>query len=479
MITTRARLAVEPTTMAAAGCCLLASLVLFLSASTLKANQYEEMLLLGIGTAVAGAFLFVVAHSPLVGLSTLLISGMLLPPALDRMAGTRLSWTFLLAPMLIVVWLLAMVRNGHALPKPAASITRPLYALCAIAAVSFIGGQFPWFTAAPAPLTAQAAGLGIVLFSAALLLATSYQFSTIQWLRRFVWIFLGIAAFRVGVTVFPISVILPVPSGVLTEILPSGPLGSMFWTWLMAIGVSQGLVNKSLSLVAKVALAALCGAATYCTFFLGRDWASGWMPGLVAAAVILLLVRPRATVLLACCLVALAAFNFEAVQHSLWTPDQQYSVSTRTEAADVLTKISKVNPILGLGPANYYHYTRLFPIYGWYVRFSSHSNYIDLIAQFGILGLLCFLWLFASCTKLAFTLAHRVRDDFSLAYIYGCIGGIAGSLFACGLGDWVLPFVYNIGVSGFRTSILAWLFLGGLVAIDIEQRRESVPEPVS
>jgi hypothetical protein len=34
------------------------------------------------------------------------------------------------------------------------------------------------------------------------------------------------------------------------------------------------------------------------------------------------------------------------------------------------------------------------------------------------------------------------------------------------LGDWVLPFVYNIGLQGFRTGLLAWLFLGGLVVLE-------------
>jgi hypothetical protein len=44
---------------------------------------------------------------------------------------------------------------------------------------------------------------------------------------------------------------------------------------------------------------------------------------------------------------------------------------------------------------------------------------------------------------------------------------------AGGLADWVLPFVYNIGLNGFRASILAWMFLGGLVSIEQIIRRQS------
>ena len=55
---------------------------------------------------------------------------------------------------------------------------------------------------------------------------------------------------------------------------------------------------------------------------------------------------------------------------------------------------------------------------------------------------------------------------FAQAYIYGALGGVVGTLVAALLVDWVLPFVYNIGFTGFRGSLLLWLFLGGLVSIE-------------
>jgi hypothetical protein len=41
------------------------------------------------------------------------------------------------------------------------------------------------------------------------------------------------------------------------------------------------------------------------------------------------------------------------------------------------------------------------------------------------------------------------------------------------LADWVLPFFYNIGLTGFRTSMLAWLFLGGLVSLEQMSRQRA------
>ena len=43
---------------------------------------------------------------------------------------------------------------------------------------------------------------------------------------------------------------------------------------------------------------------------------------------------------------------------------------------------------------------------------------------------------------------------------------MAGALAIMMLADWILPFVYNIGFNGFQASLLFWLFLGGVAALD-------------
>lgn len=50
-------------------------------------------------------------------------------------------------------------------------------------------------------------------------------------------------------------------------------------------------------------------------------------------------------------------------------------------------------------------------------------------------------------------------------------GGLAGTLAAGMLADWVLPFLYNIKITGMRASVLGWLSLGGLVALEETTRR--------
>jgi O-antigen ligase len=151
---------------------------------------------------------------------------------------------------------------------------------------------------------------------------------------------------------------------------------------------------------------------------------------------------------------------------------------TRLEAWRILGEIIAVNPVLGLGFANYHWYTPLFPILGYGVKFNSHNNYVDIVAQTGFLGLAAFFWFAVSLGLVAWRLRRRAAPGFQRAYAYGAIGGLAGSLAACMLGDWLLPFVYNIGLGGFRSSVIGWLFLGGILALDRIAERDILPKSV-
>lgn len=84
----------------------------------------------------------------------------------------------------------------------------------------------------------------------------------------------------------------------------------------------------------------------------------------------------------------------------------------------------------------------------------------------GVLGLVCFIWLVWELGWLGWRLRTTVPTGFAQAYVYGALGGLAGMVVAGMLGDWVLPFFYNVGLNGFRSSMLGWLFLGGLVGVE-------------
>jgi hypothetical protein len=145
---------------------------------------------------------------------------------------------------------------------------------------------------------------------------------------------------------------------------------------------------------------------------------------------------------------------------------EDYSLSTRLEILPIFWEILQANPVFGTGFANYHFITPLFSLRGFYNEFNSHNNYVDIAVQTGLLGLLCFFWFFGKVGLLGWGLRDRVSGGFAKAYVNGALGGLVGMVILGALGDWVLPFVYNIGLSGFRVSVMGWLFLGGLVVLE-------------
>jgi O-antigen ligase len=255
--------------------------------------------------------------------------------------------------------------------------------------------------------------------------------------------------------------------------------GSMFWLWFPVLAAGQALFNNRLRPLVRLVAGGLALAALgYSVSGAARDWASGWLPPLVAMGVLIWLRWPRLSIGLGVAAFAVAMLNFPLVQQFILSPDNEYSLFTRQAATEIVWQIALVSPLLGVGPANYYWYTPLFPILGYYVNFNSHNQYVDLMAQVGLLGIVFYFWFFLAAARTAWRL-RPVPDGHARAYANACLAGIAGTLVAGALGDWVLPFVYNVGISGFRSAVLPWLFLGGLVVVERIYLRSGGPQPAS
>lgn len=405
--------------------------------------------------------LFVLLRWPLVGLVLLIPISLVVPFGIGTGTATNLNATVLLLALLLGMWALRMVgsRNLRLLSSPTVP---PLLALLGIVVLSFVVGQQPWIPfAETAPLRAQAGGLGIFVLSVGAFLLVAHQIRDVRWLQLMTWAFLGMSALYVLARMTP-------GFGAVANLLAQRGAGdgSLFWTWLVALAFGQAAFNRRMAMRWRVALGLLVTGTFAVALLQGRDWTSGWMPPLAALLGVLLAAAPRLALLATVPALVIAFVRSERIRGLLLGGDNDYSLSTRVEAAQILLNIvQQSNPVLGLGPANYYWVTPLFPIRGYTVQFNSHSQYIDLLAQTGILGLLCFFWFAAALGWVGWRLRSRAPEGFARAYVYGALGGLAGTLVAGGLGDWVLPFVYNIGFQGFRASVIGWLFMGGLVAV--------------
>lgn len=370
--------------------------------------------------------------------------------------------------MLTALWIFDMVVRQREISLVDSPTMTPLILFTAVVILAFIVGQLPWFSIGQVPIDNQIGGLAIFIISFAAFILVAHQVRDIRWLKWMVFLFLGLAApaVLIGIRLIP-------GWQQLNQLLlhPKTTGGSLFWLWLAALAFSQAMFNKNLAMKWRVALIGMLLGYLYLALGRNRAWTSGWAPTFVALFVIVWVARPKWAMPLTMIGVAALILLFQPIYETVMIGDNEYSTVTRLEAWRIVAEISKVNPILGLGPGNYYNYTLLFPILGWYVEFNSHNNYVDILAQTGILGLICFFWFVAVTWRLGWRLRNEVpKDGFTQAFVYGALGGLAGSVAAGMLGDWVLPFVYNIGIYGLRSSILAWLFLGGLVAIDQMRR---------
>jgi hypothetical protein len=417
--------------------------------------------------------LFVLAIFALAGLALLirfptLVVACIIPATIAIPFGigtgsqTELPLSVLLVFLGLGLWLLDMlvVKKEFSL-MPGRAVKAALF-LALASLLSFAFGQLPWFYYQHAPITAQLGGTMLYVLAAGTVLVAAHC------LTRKVLVWSVIALISLG-SVFlflsPFSSHFYSLTRPILQFFADGSIGAMFWIWLFCIVLAQLIFNNSLSGRWKVVLGVVLIAFVINAFFERRDWVSGWLPAMLGGGVILFLASKKFRIPLLVFGLLILALNWQQVSGIVMVGDNQYSLMTRLDAWKIMFKIIAINPILGVGPANYYFLTPLFPILGYSVQFNSHNNYIDLLAQTGIIGLALFIWLMVEIILLGLSMRKNASSGFDLAFVYGVIGGMAGTLVAGMLGDWVIPFVYNVGFAGFRSSLIGWFFMGGLLAL--------------
>jgi hypothetical protein len=155
---------------------------------------------------------------------------------------------------------------------------------------------------------------------------------------------------------------------------------------------------------------------------------------------------------------------------------------SRIDLGRRVLEVTMRNPITGLGPASYRVYASMEPLVWRSGKFvwigaviSSHNNYVDLFSHVGLLGLAIFLWFMAEVALLALRLRKRTLSGFVNGYINGALAAWTGIMVIMVFADWFLPFVYNVGFPGFQASVLVWMYLGGIVAINTFLEKELPP----
>lgn len=440
--------------------------VLFISAQILPRRSESDLIFLLVfivGASIALLFF----RWPVLGLAVFVFGSILLPISIGTGTNTELNIAIVMILVLTGFWVLDLITKKVGIHYSRTLI--PLGGFIVVSLLAFGYGQLPWFVYADkAPVATQVGALAIFLLTAAAFLIGAYQVKDIRWLQWLVWIYLAAGTYRL------LARHVPDLGPILTSFLPRGSAGGVLAAWVIPLTAAQVLFNKRLKPFWRGALGLLTIIGLY--FNIAKtEYSSGWLPMVAAMAIILFLRFPRLGVMGMILGGIFILINFQRL-YNLVITGNEYSLITRTEAWRILYEIILINPVLGLGPANYRNVTAFYPILGFYVPFNSHNNYIDIIAQIGILGLLFFLWLELEIGLLGLRLRNRVPEGFPKAFVYGALGGLGGILVAAMLGDWVIPYVYNVGYNGLRSSALAWFFLGALVFLEHKYPDPNPPE---
>lgn len=412
------------------------------------------LILTALFPAVGGLILII--RYPVIGLIFTLLGGIFIPFT----GPSGINVTVFGVVLLIGVWVFKMMMEDRKFSLVTSRTILPILLFFLSAIISFVLGQLSWYPfAKQAPVDAQVGGLVIFLLSGGVFLVIPHIITEIKPLQLFTWIFLAFGGiYMVGRAINIAAVDSIFDNGFIAN--------SMFWTWLVAMAFSQVLLNNSLRLPMRILLVSLLLITGYVAYVINGDWKSGYLPALVAVGTIVFLKYPKFVILLSPFALAGA---YWIVSQAVAT--DEYSWVTRLDAWMVILEMVKISPLLGMGFANYSFYTTVFNYRGWYLRWNSHSQYVDILAQTGLIGLVIFFWIIFEVAWLGWRLRKEITGGFSRAYVDGVLGGIAGTLAAAFLVDWILPFAYNIGFYGFRASVLPWIFFGGLVVIEQVQNR--------
>lgn len=241
-------------------------------------------------------------------------------------------------------------------------------------------------------------------------------------------------------------------------------ISGLFSMWAIALCTGMVLFNRRLPPWIQGILIVVTLAWVYWGFFLNVTWLAGWLPGFIAIGILFFKRSKKLTVIAGLLVVLFVALNTHYLE-MVFSAERQVSGVTRLAAWAVNWKITSQHLLFGTGPAGYAaYYMSYFPTNAM----ATHSNYIDILAETGIVGFVLCLWFIISLTWLGWKLTIRLKGkgDFREALANAVLAGTIGGFVMMAFGDWLFPFAYTQTIAGFNYAVYSWLFMGMILILD-------------
>jgi hypothetical protein len=408
------------------------------------------------------------------GMAAMLLAGFFIRFRIPTGTASEIVTSLLICLGCIGLWIVHMLVVEKRLVLKPAVTNVPLLAFMATVVISWVWGRAfrdVFVYEAGHPLVSVVAGLVMVLLPGCFLLVAN-NIRSVRWLQALVWILLGEGLVALIVDLgsdFGVGLMRALNVFLYTNGVIYINTHGLLSMWCASFALALALFNRQLSWILRLLLLAYVGAWIYWGFVIRMSWLSGWVPVFVAAAMVAFLRSKWFFVVLVVVIVIGAGGYYFRTQ---FQSESEISGVTRLAAYVINWRVTSKHLIFGTGPAGYAsYYMSYFPK----EAMASHSNYIDVFAQTGIVGSFFILWFFAAQAWGSYKLRLKLQDqgNFSESLSVAVLAGTAGCVIAMALGDWLLPFVYTQGIPGFDLAVFNWLFMGSLWALSYSLASET------
>lgn len=403
----------------------------------------------------AVGFLGLVLGEPWLGVSFLPFVADAVPFAIGTGTQSPVVAGLLFAVLLLGLWVVRAVLT-HDFRVANSPVNLPVIAFIVVWILSYVASNAtrpPLITIWPTFPLAQVAGLLIAILSAAVLILALNAVQDPRTVKIATWsvIFLGVLDALSFYTHL----------GFLSSfIFVSG----LFAMWVITLAYGQALFNDDLRPWARAGLVVLVAALLVKGAIYETWWFSGWAPEIVVLIVLTFLRSRRLFIGVAMILAVLVAVRGTAMYDAVYGSYNHKGDASRFDIWGQQLRIIRQYPILGTGPAGYAPVNMSLYADSPF-SMSNHNNYMDIIDETGIVGMSVWIWFLGTLTVVGWKARHRWRKGFYRGYCEGAFAGLIGAIVAMGLGDWVIPFVYNETIYAFRHSALTWVFLGFMAGL--------------
>lgn len=212
------------------------------------------------------------------------------------------------------------------------------------------------------------------------------------------------------------------------------------------------------------------------------SWVSGWVAA-TGAILMVSLYRSKCLAAVLTGVVLIVLFAYPGLYHTVHAESEAGGDFHRFVIwRDAIQMMLTVNPVLGVGPGNYYpyvfHHSTIW--FGEQTYTTAHSNYIQIAAELGTLGFAAFTWVIVAGLMAGHRAVRATAEQIKWLPV-AATSMLAAIAAAAIFGDYLFPSRGNNGLVTFGTTVYTWLIMGTAVAaanITRGRRHEpTVPEP--